>query len=63
MLKFDFWVYGRDTGVGGAEGRACGTAIPYIGTGLSLVAFVVAAITFAYRSRLQQRAEIIKSAP
>jgi hypothetical protein len=38
-------------------------AIQYVGTGLSLVAFVVAALLFAYRTRLHQRAEIIKSAP
>jgi hypothetical protein len=38
-------------------------AIQYVGTGLSLVAFVVAAITFAYRARLKQRAKIILSAP
>jgi hypothetical protein len=37
-------------------------AIKYVGTGLSLVAFVVAAILFAYRARLKHRAEIIKSA-
>jgi hypothetical protein len=37
--------------------------IQYVGTGLSLAAFVVAAILLAYRSRLKQRAEIIKSAP
>jgi tetratricopeptide (TPR) repeat protein len=38
-------------------------ALQYVGTGLSLVAFVVAAILFAYRARLIQRAELIKSAP
>jgi hypothetical protein len=38
-------------------------ALQYVGTGLSLVAFVVAAILFAYRARLKNRAEIIKSAP
>jgi hypothetical protein len=36
-------------------------ALQYVGTGLSLVAFVVAAILFA--ARLENRAEIIKSAP
>src|SRR5712671_4217944 len=38
-------------------------ALQYVGTGLSLVAFVVAAILFAYRARLKNRAEIIKSSP
>src|SRR5258708_735131 len=38
-------------------------ALQYVGTGLSLVAFVVAAILLAYRARLTHRAEIIKSAP
>src|SRR5713226_7054590 len=38
-------------------------ALKYVGTGLSLLAFVVAAILFAYRARLKSRAEIIKSAP
>jgi hypothetical protein len=38
-------------------------ALQYVGTGLSLVAFVVAAIFLAYRARLTQRAEIIRSAP
>jgi hypothetical protein len=38
-------------------------AIQYVGTGLSLVAFIVAAILLAYRARLKHRAEIIKSAP
>ena len=38
-------------------------ALQYVGTGLSLVAFVVAAILLAYRARLAHRAEIIKSAP
>src|SRR5260370_38019358 len=38
-------------------------AIQYVGTGLSLVAFGVAAILFAYRARLAHRAEIIRSAP
>jgi tetratricopeptide (TPR) repeat protein len=38
-------------------------ALPYVGTGLSLVAFAVAAILLAYRARLAQRAEIIRSAP
>src|SRR5258708_37761559 len=36
-------------------------ALPYVGTGLSLVAFVVAAGLLAYRARLKHRAEIIKS--
>jgi hypothetical protein len=38
-------------------------AIQYVGSGLSLVAFVVAAALFAYRARLRHRAEIIRSAP
>jgi tetratricopeptide (TPR) repeat protein len=38
-------------------------ALQYVGTGLSLVAFAIAAILLAYRVRLTQRAEIIKSAP
>src|SRR5258708_33056126 len=38
-------------------------ALQYVGTGLSLVAFAVAAILLAYRARLTQRAEIIESAP
>src|SRR5258707_8616787 len=38
-------------------------ALQYVGTGLSLVAFAVAAILLAYRARLAHRAEIIKSAP
>jgi SPFH domain / Band 7 family len=38
-------------------------AIQYVTTGLTLAAFVVAAILFAYRARLKQRADIIKSAP
>ena len=38
-------------------------AIQFVGTGLSLVAFGVAAILYAYRARLAHRAEIIRSAP
>jgi hypothetical protein len=38
-------------------------AIQYVGSGLSLIAFVAAAVVFGYRARLKQRAEIIKSAP
>ncbi|HEV3374274.1 MAG TPA: DUF6719 family protein [Candidatus Acidoferrum sp.] len=38
-------------------------AVQYVGTGLSLIAFVVAAIVFAYRAHLKRRVEIIKSAP
>jgi hypothetical protein len=38
-------------------------ALQYVGTGLSLVAFIVAALLLAYRARLTNRAEIIKSAP
>jgi len=38
-------------------------AIPYVGTGLSLVAFAIAAALYVYRARLKQRADIIKSAP
>jgi tetratricopeptide (TPR) repeat protein len=38
-------------------------ALHYVETGLSLVAFVVAAILWAYRARLTHRAKIIKSAP
>jgi tetratricopeptide (TPR) repeat protein len=37
-------------------------ALQYVGTGLSLVAFIVAALLLAYRARLTNRAEIIKSA-
>src|SRR5712671_534713 len=37
--------------------------LQYVGTGLSLVAFAVAALLLAYRARLTNRAEIIKSAP
>ena len=39
------------------------SSIPYVGTGFGLVAFIVAALLYAYRARLGQRAEIIKSAP
>jgi hypothetical protein len=39
------------------------SSIQYIGTGLSLVAFAVAAALFAFRARLSQRAAIIQSAP
>jgi hypothetical protein len=39
------------------------SAIQYVGSGLSLVAFVVAIALFAYRARLKQRARIIQSAP
>jgi hypothetical protein len=38
-------------------------AIQYVGSGLSLVAFIVAAILYAYRAHLRHQAEIIKSAP
>ena len=38
-------------------------AIQYVGGGVSLVAFVVAAIFYAYRERLRSHAEIIRSAP
>src|SRR6266481_3291342 len=38
-------------------------ALQYVGTGLSLVAFIVAALLLSYRARLTHRAEIIKSAP
>lgn len=38
-------------------------ALKYVGTGLSLVAFAIAAILLAYRARLTHRTEIIKSAP
>src|SRR6266849_2316793 len=38
-------------------------ALQYVGTGLSLVAFIVAALLLAYRARLKHRAEMIKSAP
>jgi tetratricopeptide (TPR) repeat protein len=38
-------------------------ALQYVGTGLSLVAFIVAALLLAYRAHLTNRAEIIKSAP
>jgi hypothetical protein len=39
------------------------SAIQYIGSGLSLVSFVVAAALYAYRARLRHQADIIKSAP
>ena len=39
------------------------SSIQYVGTGLSLVAFAIAAAMLAYRARLQQRAAIIRSAP
>jgi hypothetical protein len=38
-------------------------ALQYVSSGLSLVAFGIAAILLAYRARLAHRAEIIKSAP
>jgi hypothetical protein len=38
-------------------------ALQYVGSGLSLAAFVAAAVVFAYRGHLKRRAEIIKSAP
>ncbi|MDP1626613.1 hypothetical protein [Parvibaculum sp.] len=38
-------------------------AIPYVGTGLSLVAFIVAAFLFAYKARLENSARNIESAP
>jgi hypothetical protein len=38
-------------------------ALRYVGTGLSLVAFAVAALLLAYRACLTNRAEIIKRAP
>lgn len=37
--------------------------VQYVTTAVSLVAFVVAAITVAYRGWLKQRAETIKHAP
>ena len=37
--------------------------VPQIGTGLSLVAFVVAAGLYAYRARLKQRASVIAKMP
>ncbi len=39
------------------------SAIPYVTGGLSLVAFVVAALFYGYRARLRQRTEIILAAP
>jgi hypothetical protein len=39
------------------------SVVQYVGSGLSLVAFVVAAALFAYRAKLNQRADIIKNAP
>jgi SPFH domain / Band 7 family len=42
---------------------AAWSAIQHVGTGLSLCAFAIAAALLAYRARLQQRAEVIKSAP
>jgi hypothetical protein len=38
-------------------------AIQYVGSGLSLVAFIVAALLFAYRARLRHQATMIQSAP
>lgn len=38
-------------------------AIQYVGSGLSLVAFIIAAIIYAYLGRLRERAKIISSAP
>jgi uncharacterized membrane protein len=38
-------------------------AIQFVGGGFSLVAFIAAAIFYAYRERLQSRAKIINSAP
>src|SRR6266446_2408678 len=38
-------------------------ALQYVGTGLSLVAFALAALLLAYRARLASRVAIIKSAP
>lgn len=38
-------------------------AIQYVGGGLSLVAFVVAAFLYAYRAKLRSHIEIIRSAP
>ncbi len=38
-------------------------AIPYVTSVLTLIAFIVAALLLAYRSRLQHRANIIRSAP
>jgi len=38
-------------------------AIQYVGSGLSLIAFAIAAALFAYRARLRHQAEIIRSAP
>src|SRR5215468_12585761 len=38
-------------------------ALQYVGTGLSLVAFAFGALLLAYRARLANRAEIIRSAP
>jgi hypothetical protein len=37
-------------------------AIQYVGSGLSLIAFIVAAGTYAYLAKLRQRARIISSA-
>jgi hypothetical protein len=39
------------------------TALPEIGTGISLVAFVVAIVFYAYRSHLKSRATIIANMP
>jgi hypothetical protein len=38
-------------------------SLKYVGTGLSLLAFLAAAFLFAYRAHLKSRAEIIRSAP
>lgn len=47
----------------GADRLNLASAIPYVTGGLSLVAFVVAALFYGYRARLRQRTELILAAP
>jgi hypothetical protein len=39
------------------------SAIQFVGSGLTLVAFVAAVLLYSYKAKLRQRAEIIRSAP
>ncbi|PBB31251.1 hypothetical protein [Mesorhizobium sp. WSM3882] len=38
-------------------------AVPYVTNGLSLIAFIVAAISFAYRAKLRSTVKVIEQAP
>ncbi|TIM15512.1 MAG: hypothetical protein E5Y67_07150 [Mesorhizobium sp.] len=38
-------------------------ALPYVTSGLSLIAFIVTAVFFAYRAKLRSKAKIIEQAP